>query len=139
MNIAALAPQPKPNPTWTGVKLGIVSSSGGLQAAALISTGALGQATGYAERADAMRAARLLTRGVDRDAAAVLDYEGRWYVQGLTSRDDIWGAWEAPLRFEASFPAMVGKVRLDSSSTVMHRHEGLVAVVDGARELRVAA
>lgn len=136
MDIVTMTPRPAPAPDWTGVTLATTRSS--LSQVGVYSTGAIGRGEGYDLQADALRAAHNLSRGADQDAAAVIGYEGRWYVQGVRAYDAILRRWEAPLRFEAAFPALVGPFLLRENTTLHRSLDGLAAIVDGARELRLA-
>lgn len=135
MHLITTGPRPKPTPSWTGITL--AKGVSGMRPIGIVSTGTIGRVEGYDDRTNALRAARMLSRGIVRDAAAVIADEGRWYVQGVRAFDYIWNDWSEPLRFEAQFPAKVGDV-LVSADTKFHKHlAGLEAIVDGARGLRV--
>lgn len=135
MEIVSMNARPVPAPNWAGVTLATTQNF--LSHVNLYSTGAIGQTEGYDVQADALRAARNLSRGAEQGAAAVIGYEGRWYVQGVRAYDSVLKRWEAPVHFESAFPAIIGSLVL-RESTVLHRTmDGLAAIVDGARELRL--
>jgi hypothetical protein len=133
MDITPMAPRPKPTPDWNGVVVAKLHQGMGLMA--ITSTGGVGRDEGYDSRANALRAARMLSRGAGHDAVAVVGYEGRWYVQGLRAEADLVGSWRAPLRFEHAFPAPVGPMRIDAGTRAFPHLAGLEAIVDGSRNL----
>lgn len=134
--LAPLAPRPKPLPTFQGLRIADVrihedyGSSVVSRMHPLYSGGAFGRPEGYDSTANAMRAARMLSRGDRRQAMAVVDYEGRSYVQVVRIGNH-------PLHFEAALPARVGNGTLRADSVAQARLDGLVAIVDGSRTLRV--
>ncbi len=136
MELAASPARTAPSPTWTGVTLATVRLDEGIisRPHAIFSTGAAGRTEGYATTADALRAARNLSRGAERSALAVVDYEGRSYVQQLLVEEGN----ARPLHFEAAFPARVGRGTLYANTNAYARLAGLVAIVDGSRSLRIA-
>ncbi|MEO6867416.1 MAG: hypothetical protein ABI200_05295 [Gaiellales bacterium] len=127
-----LAPRPKPAPDFAGVRLGTIFDF--TKRLELHSTGTIGRAEGYDSSANAMRAARMLSRGEAQGAAAVVGYEGRFYVQGTHAKTI---SREGSMKFEAQFPAMVAGFRLEQSHKVTSALLGFQALVDGARQVEV--
>ncbi len=140
MQLAPLTPRPAPHPTWTGVAIGTVplwNNAMGYHSP-LVSTGAVGRAEGYDALANAMRAARQLSRGEEQGAVTVIERDARWYVQGVVAQlDMLSGGGSRRLHFEAALPARVGYATLRETAVVSSAMSGVVALVDGSRSLRV--
>lgn len=137
MQLTPMTPRPAPDPHWTGITVATVPiwNGGTGLPMALVSTGTRGRAGGYDSQANAMRAARMLSRGSDVGAMAVIARDQRWYVQGILARLDAGSGGNTSLHFEAALPARVGNAVLRESAVVRPAMGGVVAVVDGARTL----
>ena len=144
MQVSMLSPTPKPHPGWTNIGLGRVQVhtsvlGGGSAVHDIVSIGSTGRAEGYDSVANASRAARNLSRGERDGAVAVIEYEGRSYLQKVELANHFNRDYGV-LRFEASYPARVGTWgwTLREGTVASRALAGLVSVVDGSRTLRVA-
>lgn len=137
MQLGQLIQRSTPAPTWTGVSVATVPmwERGFGSPVPLVSSGALGRVEGYDSQANALRAARELSRGADRTAVAVIARDDRFYVQGLYALLSRMSGGPQWLHVEAALPARVGAATLRETAVVRPKMSGVVAVVDGSRTL----
>lgn len=135
MDLSPLTPRPAPTPTWTGAKVAELQlhHANVSYMYDVYAAGGSGRTEGYASTADALRAARNLSRGAERSALAVVAYEGRAYVQHVRVDMDR----KLPLHFEAALPARIGNADLRDGARFRPVLDGLVAIVDGSRTVKV--
>lgn len=127
MNLQVITPPPRMVDRSLAIGSGIQISTQGV----------LGRAEGYAERADAFRAARQISRGW-RPSAAVVGYENRWYLYGLSAHQHspFFGkSWGSELRFEGANPYRVGPYVRGIDTPFTRNYSGLEAIVDGGSAL----
>lgn len=137
---APATPRPPAHPTWPGIAVATIpvhTGSGYRFDTQVLSTGPAGRIEGYDSLANARRAARLISRGDQAPAVAILNEDDRYFVEGLAVRHPIYSGRRGPLRFEHALPTIVVGHELRENATAQARIRQLTDIIDGARNLEV--